>query len=111
MKTIIPTLFLLIGLSACKKNVSRINAPSCIKNKIEAVQQSSTSYTTQVDEYTFKNMKVYVFREDGIADGMSPVYDENCNQVCELGGITGNITCMGENFVTTSVFIRTVWKK
>jgi len=110
MKHIILTLSLLLVISAgCKKKLV-IEAPACIKAKIAQIVYAQDSYVGQVDEYIFKNKKVYAFKDSGIADGQTPIYDENCNQVCALGGLLGTMMCDGENF-NNAVFVRTVWKR
>lgn len=103
---IILTTTIILASSGCKKP---IDAPPCIKTKIE--QAKKAGYLNAVKEYIFKNMTVYVFEGEPFPDAGDLVYDQSCNQVCSLGGLGGNITCMGENFGNNAKLIRTIWEK
>jgi hypothetical protein len=100
MKMIIPFL-LNIAFTYCQKVDFREETGNCLKQKITefekgdyACDQGATVY-----RYKFQGRFVYVFNPGPCgADMISPVYDEDCVEICGLGGIAGNITCNGDNF-------------
>ncbi len=74
--------------------------PTCITEKLEAFElDQGTCPGASVIKYEFQNKTVYVFSQGNcIADGAGSVVDENCNDVCLLGGIAGFTDCNGVNF-------------
>jgi len=100
MKTV-SLLFLLVSCTFCQKVDFREHESSCLQNKI--VEFESGDYACDkgatVYRYKFQGHFVYVFNPGPCgADMISPVYDENCNEICGLGGIAGNTMCNGESF-------------
>ena len=109
MKTMIITLlFALTMLPGCRKE---IDAPSCIKAKIDEVKNNPGLYINKVSEYIFRNNTVYVFESEPFPDAASAIYDQNYDTICWLRGISGNMTCQGENFGQKAILVRTVWEK
>jgi hypothetical protein len=102
----------LVTFSSCSKDIAA-NTPACIRKAIKVHDKDWT--TGSVDEYFFQNKLVYAFAPDGriIADGSTEIKDENCNQLCTVGGFGGPQInqCNGENFFQTAVFKRNIWKK
>ncbi len=98
--------------SSCNKDIAS-NTPGCIRRAIN--MHGKDWETGSVDEYFFQNRLVYAFAPDGeiIADGSTEIKDENCNQLCRVGGFGGPQInqCNGENFFQTAVFKRNIWKK
>lgn len=88
--------------SGCQKSDINLEDNSdCIDLKIEAFKTSNLPCESgkSIYRYKFQDEFVYVFGPGNCgADMMSDVYDEECNLICGLGGIAGNITCNGENF-------------
>ena len=97
---------------SCNKDIAA-NTPKCIRSEIN--WHSKNWETGSVDEYFFQNRLVYAFATDGkiIADGSTAIKDENCNQICTVGGFGGPAVnqCNGENFFQNAVFKRNIWKK
>ena len=116
MKRLLFTLLTAISFSvmysSCNKDIAP-NTPGCIRRVIN--MQGKDWTTGNVDEYFFQNKLVYAFAPDVriIADGSTEIKDENCNQICTVGGFGGPQInqCNGENFFQTAVFKRTIWKK
>jgi len=65
----------------------------------------------KVSAYEFQNKMVYLFEEGPCgADITTPVYDENCNKLGELGGFLGNIKIKGVNF-SEAIFKEIIWQQ
>ena len=87
--------------------------PVCIDQKIEEFKTSNLPCETgkSIYRYKFQDELVYVFGPGNCgADMMSDVYDEECNLICGLGGIAGNITCNGANFHEGATDETLIWK-
>ncbi len=85
----------------------------CIKARISAFKHSTEACTdgASIYSYQFQGGRVYVFNPGNcVADFFSDVYDEDCNLVCSLGGIAGNIMCNEENFSDKATDETLVWK-
>jgi hypothetical protein len=106
-------LILLTGaiVAGCNRENIERGTPRCIKSKIRSFENECCATGADVKEYTFQNRKVYVFNSGNCgADMSSPVYDDACNELGQLGGITGNNTINGESF-STAMFEKTIWTK
>ena len=63
-----------------------------------------------VKQYEFQAKRVYVFDPGSCgADMTSEVFDENCNSIGFLGGITGNTKINGEDF-NSAKYKSTIWQ-
>jgi hypothetical protein len=101
-------MILLAAAHSCTKTDSNV-VPNCIENAI--VTANSNQMVDSVQKRMFKGKEVYLFINSQCCDMTSPVYDADCNKLCDLGGFIGNMNCEGENFDSGSVYISTVWKK
>ncbi|MEI2737710.1 MAG: hypothetical protein V9F01_02880 [Chitinophagaceae bacterium] len=103
---------IILSSISCNKDIAA-DTPGCIRREINS--HGKNWETGSVDEYFFQNRLVYAFAPDGniIADGSTVIKDENCNQLCTVGGFGGPQVnqCNGENFFQTAVFKRNIWKK
>lgn len=111
---ILPLVFLTFLLFGCRQ-AEEIDSEheDCMKAKISAFKHSPEACTSGASIYTyrFQGKIVYVFNPGNCtADFFSNVYDKNCNLVCSLGGIAGNITCNGKNFADEATDETLVWK-
>jgi hypothetical protein len=100
MKIIIP-LLLIITFTYCQKVDFREETGDCLKHKIAEFENGDYACDkgATVYRYKFQGRFVYVFNPGPCgADMISPVYDENCLEICGLGGIVGNMMCNGESF-------------
>lgn len=102
---IIVTLF----LAGCSDTADDI--PECINDLIE--QEKKDGCADGMDEYLFKGQTVYIFTESEpiCSDFGSPVYDEQCVQLCFIGGIAALTQCEEVNFIQSATFTRTIWSK
>ena len=85
----------------------------CMTAKISAFKLSPEACTDGASIYTyqFQGNLVYIFNPGSCtADFFSNVYDKDCNLVCSLGGIAGNITCNGEKFSDAATEETLIWK-
>lgn len=108
MKTSLLIMVLLATVHSCKKTADN-NVPACIVNAI--AEANTNQMVDSVQKRQFHGKEVYLFINSKCCDMTSPVYDAQCNKLCDLGGFAGNMNCEGENFETASVYISTVWKK
>ncbi len=102
-----------ISYIGCQKDDLQKDVPVCIQQKIEEFDESSISCDSgaTVYKYQFQSQFVFVFNPGNcIADGASSVYDEECDLICNLGGLIGNITCNGENFSEKATDETLIWK-
>lgn len=109
MKRLSLFLFLcIIFTSSCKKSDK---IPDCINTKINEFKNTAIyEQGSNVEEYTFQNNLVYVFNQGNCgADFTSEVFDDNCNSLGYLGGITGNTIINGEDFSNAN-FEQIIWQ-
>ena len=97
---------LILGCSDIEEDV-----PQCIKDKIESLPEDDCP--DGMDEYMFNGKIVYIFtmEENRCADFGSMVYDEDCNELCFIGGIASLSECEGVDFYDNATLVRTIWKR
>lgn len=98
-------------LTACDKYDIPKNTPECIIEKVRSLDKKSVCEHPKINEYLFQNETVYVsdFGSCG-PDMQAIVYNEDCESIGALGGITGNTIVNGENF-SNAEFKRLIWEK
>ncbi len=99
--------------TCCQKTELNKDTPECIKQKISEYKNSSAACETgkSVYRYSFQGKDVYVFNPgDCGADMMSAVFGSDCNSICGLGGIAGNMMCNGENFYKNATDETLIWE-
>jgi hypothetical protein len=117
MKTAPYLLLSLLALSTgCDKLDVAKNTPDCIKKEIKKIDGNPCKEGANVQEYIFKektgNKTVYVIDYGNCgADFTFPVIDSDCNELGELGGITGTRDINGQNFYANAEYVRTVWEQ
>jgi len=109
--------FLIISsllLLSCNNEDDKIQYPECVQSIITTYTKNnpipSKEYgRAHVDKYYYKEKTVYLIDlYPNMPDNMSSVYSENCELLCGLGGIDGNLNdCINWN---EAKFIETVWK-
>ena len=108
------TIILLLFFAGCQKNEMNIEEDSaCISQKIETFKASKIPCESgkSVYRYIFQGEYVYVFNPGNCgADMMSNVYGEECNLICGLGGIAGNMICNAENFSENTTDETLIWE-
>lgn len=112
MKKLLIALLLIVSvLNGCNKNKIEKGTPTCVKNKINDFEKSSTCGDASVKEYRFQGNTVYAF-EPGTcgADMSTEVISSGCNSLGHLGGISGNTKINGEEF-SNATFVKTIWEK
>lgn len=114
MKAYISILLIVIfSFSACDKVELNEEVPSCMEKKINEYKNSNLPCSSgkSVYRYKFQGEYVYVFDPGNCgADMMSDVFDEACNSICGLGGIAGNITCVGDDFGKNAIEETLIWQ-
>ncbi len=104
---------LLFSIISCQKVELKEDTPACIQQKIIEFENDVNFCETGKSVYRFKfqDQFVYVFNPGNCgADMMSDVYDQECNSICHLGGIAGNIMCNGENFSEKATDETLIWE-
>jgi len=82
-----------------------------MNSKVDDFKKSDCEKGACVKEYLFQNQTVFVFDQMKCgADMTSEVFDEDCNSIGYLGGISGNSKINGVDFSDAN-FVRTVWEK
>jgi hypothetical protein len=90
------------------------NIPDCIKNKInDAINANGNSVGTGrfvISEYLYQGNKVYTISTGNWDIGI-PIYDENCNNICVIGGFIATSTqlCNGEVFFDKALKLRDLY--
>ena len=104
---------LMFYFTCCQKAEIKEETPECMQQKIIEFQNNSSSCETgkSVYHYKFQGAFVYVFNPGNCgADMMSDVFDQECNPICGLGGIAGNIMCKGEDFGKNATNEKLIWE-
>lgn len=84
----------------CEKDNQDSDIPKCLEDIITQLEKEDCPSVGTVVQYTFQGKTVFVINPKTCgADLTSAVIDEECNTICQLGGIIGNITCEGVNFM------------
>jgi len=99
----------LISAGDCNKKDS---IPTCIQAIIDQGQkQSPPDGPVQIDEYRYKDKRVYLFTAP-CCDQYNTLYDEECVSICApSGGITGKGDGKCPDFTVTATHVKLVWKK
>jgi len=101
-------LVILVGLVlfSCDNNV--VDYPDCLQESIDAaLNREPTSPGSYIKKWLFEQQEVYeINMQQGFADGMTSIVDENCELICSIGGIAGFV-CDGFD---QAEFIETVWQ-
>lgn len=102
-------LFLCVFALACNKDEDNIKVlPDCIEAEIEILMDFGQGSATK---YKFQGMDVYL-----LCDGMcftcehTQVLDQACKQVCLMGGIVGEMDCVGVNFLENAKELEVLWE-
>lgn len=100
----IATLLFIMG---CSKN-DLLTYPKCLDAEITTLLQSPVENPkATVKKYTYQGKTVYLINSH-FADGLDPVYNDNCQLICTQGGIAGNTNNSCINW-DSAVYIETVW--
>jgi len=95
--------FLLIN---CNKDDENSKLPSCVKNFIdETLSNPAGSPRAKVYKYLYQTKIVFVLQYDH-SDPISVVYSEDCEVLCDFGGITQENNC--EDWQNAE-FIENIW--
>ena len=106
-------LILILCIVGCEKLNLKEDVPKCIEDKIREFRKSALSCDSdsQVIRYNFQGINVYVFDPGNCgADMSAPVYDDQCNTICTLGGLGGNVICNGERFDEKATDATLIWE-
>ncbi len=105
-KFLLPLFMGLLLFLACSDD----NTTECIEDRINAFQSQAEWCTgASIIKYEFNGREVYAFAHGQcISDGATSVYDDECNEVCFLGGVAGFTDCEGLNFWNTATQIEII---
>ena len=97
LSTILSILFFSVQ---CEKDDQNSDIPQCLKDKITLLEKDDCPSVGTVFQYTFQGRAVYVINPKNCgADLTSAIVDKDCNTICQLGGIIGNVMCEGVSFM------------
>ena len=95
MKFRILYILLFLFVFSCTNNDENDDYPNCLDTYIDtALNQGPTMPRASIDKYEFNNEEVYLVSIQNYPDGKAIVVDEDCELICEMGGIAG-ISCDG----------------
>lgn len=106
-------LFCFIGILGCENLDLKEDVPECVEKKIKEFKDSDLTCDSgaNVIRYDFQGMQVYLFDPGNCgADMQAPIYDEQCNIICGLGGFAGNVMCNGVNFGENATNPTLIWE-
>ena len=112
MRTLYLFVCLITVLSSCiKYEIKRADVPAPIRKKISTFALTACQGAS-VRQYDLRASKVFVFDDHcASADGLAYVLDEEGQDKCTLGGISGNMMCDSINFNTEAKNEVLIWKK
>lgn len=109
MKKIISFIIIIITLSCTKNNDEEKNYPACFEEQIQEVLNSPpTSPRYKIEKYMYHGKEVFAMLDNYIGYSVTYIVDENCNEVCKVGGYGGSINTCGD--LNDFELIETVWK-
>jgi hypothetical protein len=100
-------------VNSCEVLNLKENVQDCVKNKIKEFSKSSKicDQGASVYRYFFQDKYVYVFDPGNCrAEKIAEVFDENCNQICDLGGYMGNMICENTRFNENATDETLIWE-
>ena len=106
-------LLCIFGIVGCEDLDLYEPVPECIEKKIKEFREAGATCDSgaNVYRYEFQGMEVYAFYPGPCGtDMVTPVYDEECNVLCGLGGFTGNIMCNDVVFADYTTNETLIWK-
>lgn len=85
--------------------------PACVQKLIdEGNKERPPNAPLQVDEYIYKNKKVFLFTAQ-CCDQFNMLYDDSCKAICApSGGFTGRGDMKCGDFDSTAKHIKLIWK-
>lgn len=102
-------LSLTLFFAACSDDTDS-DLPACIQSYSDDFAENACEGTGDLTRWTFNGRNVYCFNPGTcIADGAAEIFDENCNFLCLLGGISGNVICVGLDWNTNATLEETIY--
>lgn len=84
--------------------------PACVQKLIDAGSKEIPDAPLQVDEYLYKNKKVFLLTAQ-CCDQFNILYDDSCKAICApSGGFTGRGDGKCTDFDSTAKHIKLLWK-
>jgi hypothetical protein len=106
MKTLTLILSILL-LASCSEYDSDCLEKRADTFKSERIDCSGSS----IKKYEFNGETLYAFADGNcISDGSTSILDEDCIEVCFLGGIAGFSECYGKDFFAEAKLKETLWE-
>ncbi|HRP90228.1 MAG TPA: hypothetical protein PKX92_09320 [Edaphocola sp.] len=97
---------------ACSKIDTPTGTPKFVEQKIKSLLKQKCPSVETVYQYSFQGRKVYVFHPKPCGnDFTSLVIDSDGNEICFLGGLSGNMECNGLAFYQFATDEKLIWKE
>lgn len=111
MKSLNLALIFIAFMFGCNKEDSQKKQekyPECFQSQINSILDGEArNPRSMLNTYSFQESIVYILYTNEIDDELFIVKDNDCNTICEFGGIGAIDTC--ENWENAE-FIETVWE-
>ena len=102
------TFLIVLFFVACSDSDPEL--PVCMDPIFEEYKTVACKNSGDLTTWEFNGELVYCFLIGTcVADGGADIYDANCNFLCTLGGLSGNMVCQGLDWETNAVFIETLY--
>lgn len=110
--TISILVLIMLSYSGCEDLDLPDHTPNCIKKRIRKFARSvSCDLGAEVESMYFQGQAVYIFNPGNCGADMSAlVVDSDCNEICSLGGFTGNLVCNGDTLYKEATNKRVIWQ-
>lgn len=84
--------------------------PSCIQSISDEFQIDACEGSGDLTLWNFNGQEVYCFNYGTcIFDSAAEIYDEDCKQLCLIGGLIGNTLCLGLEWSTNATLVETIY--
>lgn len=106
------TFLLSLSLTSCEKIDLPEGTPKCIKQKIRKLKGEDCPSVQTVYRYDFQGQTVYLFNPKNCGNDLtSEVVNNDCENICFLGGVSGNSNCNGDDFYTEAKNEKLIWEE
>lgn len=100
----------MMGLSSCYKPELEADVPNCIKRKLRKIHRSDVQHASSQLWQWSMDSKTYYLLMNG-ATRYSHVFNESCEELCEMGGGGPYATSGGCEFMVDESEMTLIWEE